>query len=201
MKSLFREQSHWIKIVLLGFGLLVGIHSGAQEQKPPPPCSTELHRQFDFWIGTWEVHDVKTGSLEGIDVVKKDFNDCGFTEHWQQQNDRHMLPGATERFFGKSLNYFSQGEWFHQWVDNMGGHAELHGKWENGMMTMAGKLSGENWSFPYRVVWQPMPNGTIYTWGEGQLGNATRDGKPAVLENTPSGKWVRLFYDIHHPKK
>ena len=152
-------------------------------------------------MGTWEVHDAKTGSLEGIDVVKKDFSGCGFTEHWQQQNDRHKKPGATERFFGKSLNYYYQGQWFHRWMDNMGGHAELHGKWENGMMTMVGMLSGENESFPYRVVWQPMPDGTIHTRGEGQLGNATRDGKPVALDNSPPGKWVSLFHDIHSPQE
>ncbi len=201
MKIQSKQRYHWHKFILFVLILLLGTNNSAQEQASSPPCSAEHFKQFDFWIGTWEVHDVETGSLEGIDVVKKDFNGCGFTEHWQQQNNRHKLPSASERFFGKSLNYFSQSEWFHKWVDNMGGHAELRGKWENGMMTMVGTLSGENLSHPYRVVWQPMPDGSIYTWGEGQLGNATRDGKPAVLENTPAGKWVKLFYDIHSPKK
>ena len=42
-----------IVVVLCSFSLV------AAQQPPAKPCETERHRQFDFWIGSWDVHDAQ----------------------------------------------------------------------------------------------------------------------------------------------
>src|SRR5215467_8758009 len=57
-------------------------------------CQAPEYRQFDFWLGDWEVRD-GAGVLEGTNLVTLDQNRCVITEHWAS-------PGQT----GISLNVY-----------------------------------------------------------------------------------------------
>jgi hypothetical protein len=43
-----------MKLAAVGVALLA-LRCYATAQSPPPACSAAEHRQFDFWIGRWEV--------------------------------------------------------------------------------------------------------------------------------------------------
>jgi hypothetical protein len=66
----------------------VRTHSGrglAQTPLAPPPkprpCAAAEHRQFDFWLGDWEVRDA-TGKLVGHNGIEAAHNGCALIEHW-----------------------------------------------------------------------------------------------------------------------
>ena len=84
---------------------------------PPPDCSGPEYRQFDFWIGRWEV--TQGGKLAGHNRISRELGDCALREHWQGA-------GGLE---GVSLNFFDRGDgrWHQLWVDGRGGVLRLSG--------------------------------------------------------------------------
>lgn len=95
--------------------LFFSFYSNAQ-QAPPRPCATDtIYRQFDFWIGEWEVYGPKgKAGTSKIDMI---LDSCVILENWTSAR-----PG----YAGKSFNTFnrSTGQWQQTWVDNSGGSTE-----------------------------------------------------------------------------
>jgi len=88
-----------------------GAAGAAQPTPPTPPCSDPPSRQFDFWIGDW---DVKTpdGKQAGTNRVDAVLGGCAIQEHWAG------VRGMT----GTSLNMYipSKGQWHQTWIDDRG---------------------------------------------------------------------------------
>jgi hypothetical protein len=90
---------------------------------PPPPlpaCDRLEHRQFDFWVGEWDVRPAgqpDTAPTPLGNVVRLEDGGCVVTEHW-----------TTPRMTGRSVNIFdrTRGQWHQTWVDSTGG---LHEYW------------------------------------------------------------------------
>lgn len=85
------------------------------------PCSQPEHRQFDFWIGEWEVFNTK-GQKAGDSKISLILDSCIILEEW-------VSAGLTQglRYAGKSFNTYNQttGQWQQTWVDNTGGSTEF----------------------------------------------------------------------------
>ena len=117
------------------FGLLLLLFfafvSDAQPQKSP--CVTDpVYRQFDFWIGEWEVFGPK-GKKAGDSKIELILDSCIVLENWTS---------AAAGYAGKSFNTFNAntGQWQQTWVDNVGGSTEyLEGKFEDKKMTFLTK--------------------------------------------------------------
>jgi len=43
----------------------------ATPPSPPPACAAPEHRQFDFWVGRWDVFDPKSGKRVGESLIEK----------------------------------------------------------------------------------------------------------------------------------
>ncbi len=92
------------------------------------PCSGPEFRQFDFWIGEWEVFG-KTGQKAGDSKISLILDSCIILEEWTSAN---MMQGL--RYAGKSFNTWNRAlkEWQQTWVDNRGNTtAFTHGKFED----------------------------------------------------------------------
>jgi hypothetical protein len=92
------------------------------------PCSSSEFRQFDFWIGEWEVFG-KNGGKAGDSKISLILDSCIILEEWTSAN-----PAQGFRYAGKSFNTWNraQGQWQQTWVDNTGNTtAFTHGKFEN----------------------------------------------------------------------
>src|SRR5262245_41018266 len=86
--------------------------SAAPGAKPAtPPCSTPEHRQFDFWVGDWNVKDPQ-GAQAGTNLITREFDGCVIQEHWV--GSRGMR--------GSSFNIYSPATktWHQSWVDSNG---------------------------------------------------------------------------------
>src|SRR5215510_6708395 len=40
------------------------------------PCDTPKHKQFDFWLGDWQVFDAASNQLIAFDRIEKQFRGC-----------------------------------------------------------------------------------------------------------------------------
>ena len=99
--------------------------SSLQAQRP---CSAPEFRQFDFWIGEWDVY-AKNGNKAGDSKITFILDSCIILEEWVSAN---MARGI--RYAGKSFNTYNgaTGQWQQTWVDNVGGStAYLKGKFED----------------------------------------------------------------------
>ena len=76
------------------------------------PCQLVEFRQFDFWIGDWEVQDPR-GNVVGHNLVTREQDGCLLIEHWT---------AATGGQTGTSFNYYDvQDKLWHQlYIDNSG---------------------------------------------------------------------------------
>ena len=155
----------------------------AQEQSPPPdepeadqtsapePCSSPEHRQFDFWIGEWEVEDAKTGEIAGTNRIERILDGCVLRESWEGQSGLR----------GHSFNtWFEAGDRWHQtWVDNRGGLLELDGGLVGDSMVLEGSEPSRrdpSVTVRHRITWTPREDGTVRQhWQASKDGGETWD--------------------------
>ncbi len=85
-------------------------------QQTPPKCDTAEFRQFDFWVGHWNV--TVQGKEAGTNDVTLEEDGCVVHEHWTGAR------GGT----GQSFNFYDRVAAWHQfWVDNSGNYLHLTG--------------------------------------------------------------------------
>lgn len=77
----------------------------------PMRCDSPESRQFDFWVGEWNVTDQATGRHAGISHIEKLYGGCVLRENW-----------SSEGFRGGSLNSWWKGDrkWHQTWMDQAG---------------------------------------------------------------------------------
>jgi hypothetical protein len=113
--------------------LVSSIYSHAQKT----PCTSDpVYRQFDFWIGEWEVY-AKNGKKAGDSKIELILDSCIILENWKSASSRNGL-----YYSGKSFNTYNSAtkQWQQTWVDNMGGTTEfLEGYYENNKMILRTK--------------------------------------------------------------
>jgi hypothetical protein len=108
--------------------LASSIYSHAQKT----PCTSDpVYRQFDFWIGNWEVY-AKNGKKAGDSKIELILDSCIILENWKSAASRNGL-----YYSGKSFNTYNSAtkQWQQTWVDNMGGTTEFQeGYYDNNKM-------------------------------------------------------------------
>jgi hypothetical protein len=103
------------------------------------PCRHDPRfRQFDFWIGDWDVRPTGQPAVgpPARNTVTLEDNGCVIAEHWSSPNGS----------MGQSFNIFdrSYGEWRQTWVDNIGGQHDYRGHLIDGNMVFVGDTPAPN---------------------------------------------------------
>jgi hypothetical protein len=132
------------------FFLAVLVHAGGPGQAP---CTAAQHRQFDFWIGEWEVVDAR-GQLAGSNRIERILGGCALQETWTGAGPSR----------GSSLNGWDPGDnkWHQTWIDNSGTVLQLSGGIVNGEMVMEGERRLTDGSVTLeRITWTPNADGTV----------------------------------------
>lgn len=122
-------------MLLLGLYLLPASaqtpQTPAQPDKLKRPCMYSAEaRQFDFWVGEWEVYDPQ-GTKAGASVIERIANGCGILENWTNASG-----GGT----GKSINFYDPqaGKWFQYWIGTDGNPQRFSGEYRDGALRFAG---------------------------------------------------------------
>ena len=121
----------------------------------PPACAAAEHRQFDFWIGTWDVFG-PAGRQVGTNRIERIADGCALLEQWTGNGN----------VTGKSLNIYdaTDGRWHQTWVDNGGTLLMLVGGLvdRSMVMTMSGPAQAAGKPAPLqRITWTPAPDGSV----------------------------------------
>jgi uncharacterized protein (TIGR02246 family) len=103
------------------------------------PCKHDARfREFDFWIGDWDVRPTGAPASQPAsrNTITLEENGCVVMEHWKG------LGGST----GQSFNIFdrSLGLWRQTWVDNVGGQHDYRGSLKDGNMVFTGDTPAPN---------------------------------------------------------
>ena len=108
--------------------LILILSEGYSQQAVQHPCAANpVYRQFDFWIGEWDVFAV-SGKKAGDSKIELILDSCIILENWKSSGSDYA---------GKSFNTYntSSKQWQQTWVDNKGGSTEfLEGRYENNKM-------------------------------------------------------------------
>lgn len=123
-------------------------------------CTSAEHRQFDFWVGRWDVYGRK-GKLQAHSLIEKLYDGCGIRENWMP------LAGSG----GGSLNIYLPGEkhWEQFWIDSQGSRALFVGGWNGKAIVIQGK-----WGGPLvRISYSRNEDGSVRQFGE----QSTDEGK------------------------
>lgn len=139
--------------LLITLMVLLPLSGMAQTPSAASACSTEQHRQFDFWIGRWQVS--QNGQDAGINTIELTHNGCVLTEDWTS---------AQGGFSGSSINLYdaARQQWHQTWSDSGGNLLLLEGGLEAGSMVMSGSRPGpEGKTLTDRISWTPNEDGSI----------------------------------------
>jgi hypothetical protein len=141
--------------VLLLLLVISAQSAAAPTTSAPPSCSAPEHRQFDFWIGDWEVR-AADGRVLGSNRITAILGGCALQEEWTS---------AGGKVRGVSINAFdpADSKWHQAWVDTGPSRLALTGGLVEGRMVMEQRTpaSGTSPAQIQRITWTPLPDGRV----------------------------------------
>ncbi|MEQ9506971.1 MAG: hypothetical protein RLO80_11935 [Hyphomonas sp.] len=119
-----------------------------------PPCASEAHHAFDFWIGDWDVY-AQDGTLAGSNSITREEYGCLLVERWTDIN------GVT----GQSYNYLDPAtdKWRQLWISAGSVIDYTGGLTETGAMKLEGTITYRNGAAPspFTGEWTLNEDGTV----------------------------------------
>ena len=144
---------------------------------PTFPCEDdEQFSEFDFWVGSWDVH-LADGTFAGSNVIAQEQRGCVLIENW----------AGAKGLTGTSINYLDKitDEWVQVWNDASGSQINIRGGMTPDGMQMTGTIHyiSNGTTAPFRALWTPLPDGRVRQFFE----QFDDDGKTWVT-------WFEGFY-------
>ena len=99
----------------------------AAERAQKPCLYAPESRQFDFWVGEWNVVTTAGEKPAGTSRIERILNDCVILENWSSAG--HPYQGKSYNTYNVSLK-----RWEQFWVDNSQGMVHFYGELKNGVM-------------------------------------------------------------------
>jgi hypothetical protein len=117
------------------------------------PCTAPEYRQFDFWIGDWEVRSAQ-GRVLGHNRITSILSGCALQEEWTS---------ADAKFRGVSHSAFDPKDrrWHQAWVDTSPSRLDLVGGMVDGRMILEQRSRDGEAKALQRVTWTPLPDGGL----------------------------------------
>lgn len=132
--------------------IVLSIGSTVTAVDPPKACIEPRHRQFDFWIGVWNV-TTPDGKLAGTNTITSVLGGCALHETWVGVSG---VRGSSYSIFDQSTEL-----WHQTWVDSDGTLLLLDGTFRDGSMRLSGKQRTAEGEALQRVSWTPLEGGRI----------------------------------------
>ena len=150
-----------MKLISILFFFLVTQQIFAQQNQQE---LSKIYRQFDFWLGTWEVYKYGTDTIVGHSRIESVIDSVGILENYSV---------AKGKYQGKSLNKYNPAtqRWEQYWVDNSGLTLFLSGGLTNGKMVLDDVESGDAAKGLNKITWEKLNiNSVRQTWSVSQDG-------------------------------
>ena len=130
-------------------------------------CSGEKYRQFDFWLGDWELVG-GDGKKSADDHVVMVLGGCGVQENWT----------GTKNGQGLSFSAYDPAtrRWHQTLMDDGGAVLNLEGEFADGKMILVGTRPSQKEkgvTITHRIAWTPQPNHSVKQIWE----NSTNGGR------------------------
>lgn len=128
------------------------------------PCEHDpAYRQFDYWLGTWDVrpNGAPAGTPPATNVVTRIHQGCVILESW-------TAPGMT----GQSFNIYDRlaKKWHQTWVDSTGGLHEYWGELKGDHMVYEGDIPAppgrDSGRVRTRLTFFRQPDGSVRQYSE-----------------------------------
>lgn len=121
--------------------LCLGSWAWGQQNASTPslnPCAVSEQRQFDFWVGEWDLTwpGNNPGEVQhGTNSIRRELDNCVVEENFSGGSDMHLR--------GKSVSLFDTraAKWKQTWVDNEGGYLDFVGEFKDGQMILAREVT------------------------------------------------------------
>ena len=137
-------------------GAMAMATTAAAADPAAPGCPAAEARQFDFWIGRWDVFAKARPDTKVADsLIEAVYGGCGVRENWRPAGG-----GAT----GGSLSTFvpARNSWRQFWIDANGSAVDFTGGWTGSTMVLTGA-----WPQPghptqiTRMTYAPLADGAV----------------------------------------
>lgn len=151
--------------ILFAAMLSLSLHQTPPQQPPqaPPTCKGPEHRQFDFWVGSWNV--TVNGKPTGTNRIESGHQGCVLIEHWT------AVGGGT----GISLNFYDRQrrQWHQTWIGSSGGALYLNGGLKDGAMVLQSSAVPQpgGGTIIHRITWSPLAGGDVRQHWESSTDN------------------------------
>lgn len=118
--------------------------------EPRKPCNTPEFRQFDFWLGDWNVESAAAPGTTSRNLITLVNDGCSLREEYT----------TPVGYVGTSLNFYdaARKRWHQTWIDNQGGALYLEGGLEGEAMVMRTANDPQN---VQRITWTPLAGGDV----------------------------------------
>ncbi|MGH7599718.1 MAG: hypothetical protein ACREOI_25470 [bacterium] len=152
------------------------------------PRTAPAKRQFDFWLGEWEL--TWPGEQSGLPAGQTGRGTNTITAILDsaviQENFVDLAPNSLR---GMSVSVYNQrlGKWQQTWVDNQGGYLDFTGEMKDGKMILSRQArTKEGKEIIQRMVWHNIAKDRLdWNW------EASEDG----------GKTWKVNWQIHYKRK
>jgi hypothetical protein len=170
-----------VTIALLGLGTASTDAQQASQTSADTaaaPCDIPEARQFDFWVGDWDLTWGEDG--KGTNHITKILDSCVIKEEFDG-TPSIRLKGISVSTYSRPLR-----KWQQTWVDNSGGYLDFSGGMQDGRMVLTRQATRDGKRFLQRMVW--------YNIGESELDwNWERSGD--------QGKTWEVLWKIHYVRR
>jgi hypothetical protein len=143
--------------------------------EPHKPCNAPEFRQFDFWLGDWDVEAAAAPGRTSRNLITSINDGCTLREEYT----------TPDGYVGTSLNFYDSARklWHQTWIDNQGGALYLEGGIEGESMVLRTVGDAQN---VQRITWTRLADGRVR-----QLWESTADG----------GKSWTIAFDGHYTRR
>ncbi|KAA3597988.1 MAG: hypothetical protein DWQ06_12880 [Calditrichaeota bacterium] len=166
-------------ILILILGLFATMISAQENESPKSPCDFTEAKQFDFWVGEWNLTWADSG--KGFNKVEKILGSCVIQENFDGLEST-PLKGISVSTYNKNLK-----KWQQTWVDNSGAYLDFVGEFADGKMILAREFTGkEGKKIMQRMVWFNITKNTLnWNWER----------------SLDEGKTWKPLWQIHYTRK
>lgn len=167
------------RFLAAGIAAICWAGSNAQAQGAQG-CKSPEHRQFDFWVGTWDVYPTGQTKQVARSLIENLYGGCVIRENWMPTTGN---PGG-------SLNTYTpeDGRWHQVWMDSSNALVTFEGALADGKMVLTG---------PWKGALKPGQDGIVrMTYSKLEGGAVRQEGQ---ISTDKGATWKPYFDFTYRP--